>query len=108
MSTDLNKDTWTSYQKMVLSELERHEGKQDHLQRDFTDLRILFANMAAVIKQNTETIEKLAIQLKDFEKSSANQGSEISLIKYKIGIGAAGISTALTFVVQIGMKFLER
>lgn len=108
MPADPNNDTWTTYQKMVLSELERHEEKQDHLQRDLTDLRVLVANMAAVIKQNTETIEKLSVQLKDFEKSAANQASDISLIKYKIGLGAAGISTVLTFLVQIGMKFIEK
>lgn len=108
MSEDKQLNSWTNYQKMVLSELERHEEKQDHLQRDLTDLRLLVANMAAVLKNNTESIEKLTSRIKDSELSSASQAYDISILKYKIGMAAAGISTILTFLAQFGMKLLEK
>ena len=90
-----------------MSELERHEEKQDHLQRDLTDLSLV-ANMAAVLKHNTESIEKLTSRIKDSELSSASQAYDISILKYKIGMAAAGISTILTFLAQFGMKLLEK
>lgn len=101
-------DSWTHYQKMVLSELERHEEKQDLQSRDLTDLRLLVANMSAVLNQNTESIKNLAKEIKEFEKRAATQATDITLIKYKIGIAASAISTALTFLVQLGMKWLEK
>jgi predicted nucleic acid-binding Zn-ribbon protein len=101
-------DSWTHYQKMVLSELERHEEKQDQLSRDLTDLRLLVANMAAVLNQNTESIKDLSKQIKQFEQSAVTQATDITLIKYKIGVAASIISTALTFLVQLGMKWLEK
>ena len=101
-------DSWTHYQKMVLSELERHEEKQDLLSRDLTDLRLLVANMSAVLNQNTESIKNLGKQIKEFEQRAATQATDITLIKYKIGIAASAISTALTFLVQLGMKWLEK
>jgi chromosome segregation ATPase len=108
MSDQQAPDSWTNYQKMVLSELERHEEKQDQLSRDLTDLRLLVANMSAVLNQNTESIKELSKQIKHFEKSAATQATDITLIKYKIGVVASAISTALTFLVQIGMKWLEK
>jgi chromosome segregation ATPase len=101
-------DSWTHYQKMVLSELERHEEKQDQLSKDLTDLRLLVANMSAVLNQNAESIKELSKQIKHFEHSAATQATDITLIKYKIGVAASAISTALTFLVQIGMKWLEK
>lgn len=101
-------DNWTQYQKLVLSELERHEEKQDQLQKDLTDLRLLVANLSAVMAQNTETIKNLSHQLQTFEGKAASQASDITLLKYKIGLAASGISTLLTFVVQVGMKYLEK
>jgi len=101
-------DSWTHYQKMVLSELERHEEKQDQLSKDLTDLRLLVANMSAVLNQNTESIKELSKQIKQFEQSSVTQATDITLIKYKIGVAASLISTALTFLVQLGMKWLEK
>lgn len=101
-------DSWTSYQKMVLSELERHEEKQDQHQRDLTDLRLLVSSMSAVLTQNTESIKDLTKQLKTFEQNAANQATDITLLKYKIGLVASAISTAITFLVQIGMKYLEK
>ena len=125
MSDQQAPDSWTNYQKMVLSELERHEEKQDQLSmvlselerheekqdqlsRDLTDLRLLVANMSAVLNQNTESIKDLSKQIKHFEQSAATQATDITLIKYKIGVVASAISTALTFLVQIGMKWLEK
>lgn len=108
MPEQQNTDSWTAYQKMVLSELERHEEKQDQLGRDLTDLRLLVANMSAVLKQNTDSIKDLSAQIKQFEQSAALQASDITLIKYKIGLAASGISTAITFLVQIGMKWMEK
>lgn len=108
MSDTLIPDSWTHYQKMVLSELERHEEKQDQLAKDLTDLRLLVANMAAVLNQNTESIKDLSRQIKHFEQKSTAQSTDITLIKYKIGVTASAIATALTFLVQIGMKWLEK
>lgn len=107
MSDQQAPDSWTNYQKMVLSELERHEEKQDQLSRDLTDLRLLVANMAAVLNQNTESIKDLSNQIKHFEQRAATQSTDITLLKYKIGVVASAISTALTLLVQIGMKWLE-
>jgi hypothetical protein len=101
-------DSWTSYQKLVLSELERHEEKQDKLSEDLTALRLLVATMSTALTANTETIKDLSKQIKLFEQNAASQASDINLIKYKIGVVASAISTALTFLVQIGMKWLEK
>jgi septal ring factor EnvC (AmiA/AmiB activator) len=101
-------DSWNRYQKMVLSELERHEEKQDQLSRDLTDLRLLVANMSAVLNQTTDSIKDLSKQIKHYEQSAATQATDITLIKYKIGVVASAISTALSFLVQIGMKWLEK
>jgi predicted nucleic acid-binding Zn-ribbon protein len=108
MSDQQITDSWNHYQKMVLSELERHEEKQDQLAKDLTDLRLLVANMAAVLKQNTESIQDLSKQIKHFEQSAASQATDITLIKYKIGVAASAISATLTFLIQIGMKWLEK
>ena len=101
-------DSWTSYQKLVLSELERHEEKQDKLSEDLTALRLLVATMSTALTANTDTIKELSKQIKEFEQNAASQASDINLIKYKIGVVASAISTALTFLVQIGMKWLEK
>jgi hypothetical protein len=108
MLSEQDPESWTTYQRMVLSELERHEEKQDQLSRDLTDLRLLVANMSAVLNQTTDSIKELSKQIKQYEQSAATQATDITLIKYKIGIAASAISTALTFLVQIGMKWLEK
>ena len=101
-------DSWTNYQKLVLSELERHEEKQDKLSEELTALRLLVATMSTALTANTDTIKELSKQIKQFEQNAASQASDINLIKYKIGVVASAISTALTFLVQIGMKWLEK
>jgi predicted nucleic acid-binding Zn-ribbon protein len=92
---------------MVLSELERHEEKQDHLQKDLVELRLLVAKIATELNQNTTSIQDLVKQIRSSEQSSAGIQTDITLLKYKIGVVASAISTGLTLLVQVGMKYLE-
>lgn len=104
---DSNPNSWTTYQKMVLSELERHEEKQDHLQRDLVELRLLVAKIASELNQNTTSIQDLVKQIRSSEQNSAGIQSDITLLKYKIGVVASAISTGLTLLVQVSIKYLE-
>lgn len=98
---------WTQYQRMVLSELERHEEKQDTFQRDLTDLRLLVASLKTELNQNTSSIKNLSDQIRNFEQNAANQQTDITLLKYKIGLVASAISTGVTLLSQVVMKLLE-
>jgi chromosome segregation ATPase len=99
--------SWTQYQRMVLSELERHEEKQDTFQRDLTDLRLLVASLKTELNQNTSSIKNLSDQIRNFEQNAANQQTDITLLKYKIGLVASAISTGVTLLSQVVMKLLE-
>lgn len=98
---------WTQYQRMVLSELERHEEKQDTLQRELTDLRLLVASLKTELNQNTTSIKNLSDQIRSFEQNAASQQTDITLLKYKIGLVASAISTGVTLLSQVVMKLLE-
>ncbi len=98
---------WAQYQRMVLSELERDEEKQDTFQRDLTDLRLLVASLKTELNHNTSSIKNLSDQIRNFEQNAENQQTDITLLKYKIGLVASAISTGATLLSQVVMKLLE-
>lgn len=102
-----NDDNWTRYGKLVLSELERHEEKQDHLVRDLTDLRLIVAKLSTELTATNKAIHDMTSQMKTVEKMNSDQQSDITLLKYKIGLISSAISTALTLGVQLVTKWIE-
>lgn len=105
---------WPAHQNLVLSELERHEGKQDKLQEALVALKMEVVSLRVEQTQKKdflinlcEKIETLSAQLRESDKKYSEQEKDITLIKYKIGVFATAVSSGLTLIVQVIIKMLQ-
>ncbi len=107
---------WTTYQKLVLNELERHEAKIDILEKELIVQRLLVAKLEVALETCNETIAEMAESLKSLdstmlaktaalnsEREKMNQ--DIGGLKWKVGTIAAGAATLITAAIQIAAKF---
>jgi hypothetical protein len=107
---------WTQYQKLVLSELERHEAQMDVIKKDIVEIKLtqreLSADMHALQKSLAElnnTLKDYAIDRKITEKEYVKQQIDIKSLKLRFGFlcaiiglisGSAG-SSMMEFVIKL-------
>jgi chromosome segregation ATPase len=112
----INGNGWIRYQQLVLSELERHEAKLNILETEIIAIRLTHVRLETELKNNTETLNKVLIELKTLEQSMSakvstlntereKMSSDLTLLKWKVAGAATFIATVFTVILQTVAKF---
>ncbi len=105
MEKDHVSNGWTQYQKLVLSQLETHEKKQDILQKELNDQRLLIAGMIHDLRSNSDDVKEVLGEIKKAGDARGEQLQELNGLKWKVGAIITGISTVASIVFSAIIKF---
>ena len=105
-NTPMNQNGWSEYEKLVLSQLQRHESQHTQANNAIVDLKLDLTELRADIKALEDNVAKLlaAVQKSEEEKTE----TQLSLMKlnWKTGSIVASISLFFSSIASAVMKYL--
>lgn len=117
MSEEKQTNGWTQYQKLVLAELERHEGNLIVLQKELSMLRTDLAKFETQFSSVLNNIQNSILEIKNsqikikeeievLDKASEDQKLNLTLLQWKVtGIASIFSSVAASIFVALVKKF---
>lgn len=96
---------WTKYEKLILSELARHDNSQELLQNQIMNLQLSFAELKAQLAQNNTSITTLLAEIKGLDKARENQNLSLKALKWQITTFSAGAASLTAILVETLIKY---
>lgn len=106
---------WTQYQRLVLTELERHDANQTSLQKDIAELRLnlakletQLANGFATLQSNMSDIKssgaKTESDIKTLDKARETHNLHLSAVQWKITAFSTAVASVLAILIELFLK----
>jgi chromosome segregation ATPase len=117
--TSFRGNGWTKYQQLVLSELKRHEAKQEQIQQQIVTVQINQGKIDVTLGTLQTELRRLSSLITTIEDDWVEKFDEldearestvldVNKIKWKIGSWAAGFSVAAAAVFEILLTLFGR
>lgn len=106
--SELSSNGWTQYQKLVLTELTRHEDKQEELQKSLLELQLAFARLETKLAQNHASITTLFADNKALDKARETHNIDLKAIQWKVTAFATGIAAGIAILTEILIKMFVK
>lgn len=104
--TDPHKNGWTQYQKLVLSEIERHNARLDALQKELVNIKLKQSEISTELSSGAKAMQDLSSKIEKMINASNQQKTDIEVLKLKIYGVVTALCAATTFLTQWGGKIL--
>ena len=103
---------WNQYQKLVISELERLNGRQDNFDKEIVDLKLMqsrvtleITHLTGDLKDVSDSIKASVEDLKKTKEEIDKQKLSLNTINLKLGMFCFVVSTAAAAAIEMVIKF---
>lgn len=100
-----NTNGWTEYQRLVLSELERHENKLNSLHTQLVELKIESSNIKVELANLSKLVKDLSDQLEETREKQFTNDLDVNKLKMSVRLMTTGISTVVSALAAALFKF---
>lgn len=104
MAEEFKKNGWSEYQRLVLSELERHELQHIQTGKDIMEIKLELQRLRSDIQGLDGHVKKLMAMVEESEKKNHNLHLNLDKLNWKSGAIITGFSSAISIAVTLAAK----